>query len=109
MTSAPRVDLRRVAEIASSAIAEGRGHAAAVRDEMGVSLSTATRYIAAARAQGVLPGKGDPAAATRNPKAIAVAAALGVNYEALVAAVIQHAGSDLRILGTRHHAAAHKA
>ncbi|MGC5078439.1 hypothetical protein [Agrococcus sp. DT81.2] len=102
MTTSPRVDLSRVAEIAFASIAEGRGHVAAVRDELGVSGSTATRYIAAARAEGLLPSKEATASATRNPKAAAVAEALGVTYEALVAAVIEHADSDLRILGARH-------
>lgn len=85
-------ELRGIAIVYRYAAREGHPPVQAVARLLGVGLRTATRRIAEARRAGLL---GD--VAIHNRKVAAVAKSLGVTYEALANAVVQHAGGDLRI------------
>ncbi len=69
----------------------------AVRDRFGVAKSTAEGWICQARSAGLLRQVSPGARTARNPKALAVATALGLEYDALITAVQEHADGNLRV------------
>ena len=86
--------LAKVAEVYAGASDSGGGGTLAVQQHFSVSRSTAGAWVGRARAAGLLAGVPPQGV---NQRAKAVAAALGVSYEALIAAVLVHAGGDLRV------------
>ena len=91
---------KRVVEAARvymAAARRGEPPRAAVARRFNVSTATASRIVAQARDSGFLP-KAAPGSSPRvNPKVLAVARALGVHPEHLLAAVLEHADGDLRV------------
>ncbi|MFD0902347.1 helix-turn-helix domain-containing protein [Actinomadura sediminis] len=97
-TPSGAMDADRAAEVARvyrAAARTGHGPTKAVAAHFKVSRATAGRWVAHARHTGLL--KDEP---RRNPKALAVAQALGVPYEDLCRAIRDHAGGDLRVTDT---------
>lgn len=89
---------KQVAEIYCAAVESGRAPVRAVRDRFAISLRTATNYVASARKAGLIPSEHGNAL-TRLAPAMRVANALGVSYEALVAAVVEHGTNGRLIVG----------
>lgn len=89
--------LRRVSAVYRHAAERGEPPLRAVVREFDRPRSTASRWIAAARQRGYLPVIAKGQHANRNAKAVAVAEALGIAYDDLVAAVRNHANGDLRV------------
>lgn len=92
--------LADVAKVYEAAAAAGEPPTLAVRDRFGVAKSTAAGWVAQARWAGHLRPVSKGARTSRNPNALAVASALGVDYDALVDAVLHHAGGTLRFSAT---------
>ena len=86
--------LAKVAEVYSSASERGDGGTLAVQHHFGVSRSTAGTWVGRARSAGLLEGVKPQGI---NQRAKAVAAALGVSYDDLIAAILTHADGDLRV------------
>jgi DNA-binding transcriptional ArsR family regulator len=91
-------ELEQIAAIYSEAAAAGDRPTLAVQQVFGLPRSTASRRIARARELGLLDPGRVGRGAQRNPKALRVAQALGVTYEDLAGAVLEHAAGDLRIM-----------
>jgi hypothetical protein len=91
------VTLARVAKIYLAAGQKGLPPTKAVREHFGLAQSTAGYWVAKARNANLLPPMGAGSNGSRNAKALRVAKALGVDYDALVRAVKRHANGDLRI------------
>lgn len=85
--------MTKVAEIYRRAADTGEPPARAVSEALSIPMPTANAWIRRAKDLGLL----DEATRLRNAKAVRVAAALGVSYEALVAAIVEHADGDLRV------------
>lgn len=95
---AKRVDYQKVAEVYRAAVLRGDPPTKAVREAFDICQSTAGQRVQRARQAGLLPeasGRGEHL--TRNRRALLVADALGVEYDALVAAIHEHAEGDLRL------------
>lgn len=93
------MDLRHIADAYNQAARSGGSPLAAVATLTGKSKATASRYVESAREIGLIDrelGESGHISA----RAMRVAQAIGVPYDLLVAAVIEHADGDLR-LGTR--------
>ncbi len=91
----PALDV--VAACYTAAAQEGAPPTMAVRDRFGVAKSTAEGWICQARSAGLLRHVSPGARTARNPKALAVATALGLEYDALITAVQEHADGNLRV------------
>ncbi|MCT1363295.1 hypothetical protein [Microbacterium sp. p3-SID131] len=86
--------LHEVARVYIEAAASSRTPLKVVADHFGVSQSTATRRVAAARKSGLVP----EVTSTTNPYVAAICADLGVSVEAFEAAVRRHApNGNLRV------------
>lgn len=90
-------DLCEVAELYLSAAHEAKPPTQAVRHGLGVSYGTAARLVGLARKRGLLP----EGPVQRHARALAVAQALGVEYDALVDAICHLAGGSLQIRRAR--------
>lgn len=85
--------LSDVARVYRAAELNAKAPAAAVSEHFGTPRRTASYWIRLARERGHLSTDHE----SRSPKVLAVADAIGVDYEALRDAIITHAGGDLRI------------
>lgn len=85
--------LTRVAQIYREAAAVGAGQAVAVSTALGIPMATANSWIRRAKDRGLLAEDQQ----ARTPKAVRVAAALGVEYDALVAAIREHANGRIAV------------
>ena len=94
---AREANLQLVASTYTSAALAGIAPARAVQTALGSSRPTAQRRIALAREAGLMPTVPERTKVARNKRAVAVAAALGVSYDDLMAAVRTHANGDLRV------------
>lgn len=92
-----RSKLPDVADVYMSAAREGNWIAVAVADHFGVSMRTAGNWIAHAKTAGLIP-EGVP---KFNKDALAVSRALGITYEELHGAIMDHAGGYIRLTAKR--------
>lgn len=86
-----------VAEVYNQAAREGHSPLTAVALAMGKSKATASRHVNAARAAGLIDSELGRSGYI-NAKAMRVAQALGIPYSDLIAAVLEHADGDLRVM-----------
>ena len=89
--------LEDVAKVYNAACERGEHPTKAVVLKYRWTRSKASRYVAQARNEGLIPPADGPSAPTRNRKAVLVAEALGVDYDELCNAIWQHAEGDLRV------------
>lgn len=93
----PGHHLDQVAEVYLEAAALGhRACTQAVQETWNVSHSTAAKWVARARAKGLIPPTSPGRGLNIDLKFDRVAEALGVDVQALIDAVIAHADGDLR-------------
>src|SRR5690242_14719270 len=85
----------RVADVYRQAALAGRGPAKAVSETLGIPLPTANAWIRRTKDLGLL--EENFRVVHRNARAVRVADALGIDYDTLVAAVLEHADGDLRV------------
>lgn len=90
-----RQDMPRVAAIWLEAAWRGEAPVAAVAEAFTVPHRTASHWVKQARMEGLLPTTDE--SHVRHKKLQAVADAVGVDYGKLRAAILEHAGGDLRI------------
>jgi hypothetical protein len=82
----------QVAAIYMQAAANGNPPTQAVADHWERPIRTASYWVKSAKASGVLPEVN-----VANPKVLAIAQALNINPDKLEAAILEHAGGDIRI------------
>lgn len=87
--------LERVATIYRQAATAGKPPAKTVAETLKIPQATAGAWIRRAKDVGLLKERVE--VKKRNVRALRVAEALGIEYDVLVAAVMKHAGGDLRV------------
>lgn len=89
--------MQEAADLYNDAVSKGENPAQIVATYSNISMRTAGYRISHARAAGLIPPLVGKKTGKRNKRALDVAAALGIDYDLLVDAVINHAGGDLRV------------
>jgi hypothetical protein len=90
MTKRRTVDLAQVAEIYTQAAEAGEPPTTTVAETFGATISTASKWVMAARRTGLLQPARKGSSPRRHPALVRIADDLGVSYDDLRDAILRH-------------------